>query len=981
MRLKSLRQCLSLSVAIVMALALMCITAYAADKTVKVLDDQISITDDGGTGTLSDNTVTIQAKGSLFAKATNNITITNETDTKAKLSFDYTASTYNSFTIADAEASATGSYSGILDAGASVTIVLVSNSGWSNTTASLKLSNFDLTAAQDASNVTFVYDESLGSITVGGESVSSGTTKEVSSDGIALTATAKNGTFLGWIDSDGKLLSSSTSYALTPAADMTIQAVFVKKDGSDTAWFVSADGAYMSDDLNAAATYASGASNKTILPAYDGTLSAGNYIIPSGVTLLIPFDDTNTAFTTDHQTTTLDGWIKENAGLVKSGTSAATGPYRTLTMANGANIAVNGTICLSAKLNAPGGGKTNAGAPTGKVPYIVMQGTSNITLNSGAYLYCYGFITGSGSVTVNSGATVYECFQIRDYRGGSGSSSISNSVFPSSQYYVQNVEVPMTVKSGGILKGVSAVTVSLAGVVYMNDISVIGTSGSLFTNSGTVTKSYDGSKDRLIVDIAGDAALGSIALDFGNAGANIDSADYVLGLNNNMTINITSGTTTVNQRLALQPGVVLNINSGAELVLSKNMYVYDADEWGDYVYCESMTEALGGIEHTSTASRQDTNNWAAVQVAFAPGKKYTRTLDDLVDAQINVNGTLTATSANLYTTSSGANITSSEGTGKVVMVAGSDAVTYQADMNSSSDLTYYSIAITSAQLHNGQKANYTYVSTTAATSATTYYYCPDCDMWSTDDDAVAHIINADGYFAGHYGTLQTAVTDYETGAYTGGYVQMCDASTAVCSITGTVYLDLNGHNVSGVTLSGTLKGADSRTDGFVAGIEGHAPGTISLSGTPDMAATVNGKGYVAVAVSGGYQFHRFAITPSACRYYYNDENTHAHLAVQATIQGTDEAMALLSDVGFEITSDISDADGSGWYTEDTDLTLDKTGLETVSFVALDYVNNANADILYAVTAKAKFSNGGSLFETAPTQISLNLAKSLTAAET
>lgn len=938
----------------------------------------ITVTDSGGTAELSGSDVTVTVKSATFRRASNTVYIENTSGSTATISFSYslTTSYLNSKTFPDNS----GTIEEVMADGQRLEYSFEAKAG--NRTVTLTLSNFNIVAAAANSNVTATYDSALGSVTIDGTVVSSGTATSLSSSSAhTLVATSANeGRFLGWIDSDGKLLSSSTSYALTPAADMTIQAVFVKKDGTDTAWFISADGAYMSDDLNAAATYASGASNKTILPAYDGVLSSGDYTIPSGVMLLIPFDDANTVFTTNHQTGRL---IKDNPGLVEGGTTAATGAYRTLTMASGANITVEdgGVICLPAKLNAPGGGKTNAGAPTGQVPYIVMQGTSNITLNSGAYLYCYGFITGSGSVTVNSGATVYECFQIRDYRGGSGSSSISNSVFPSSQYYVQNVEVPMTVKSGGVLNGVSAVTVSVTGVVYMTDISIIGTSDSLFSNSGTVTKTYDGNTDRLIIDIDGNATLGSVALNFGQLGVSIDSANYVLGLNNNMTVSLNSGTTTVNQRLALQPGVVLNINSGAELVLSKNMYVYDADEWGDYVYCESMTEALGGIEHTSTASMQDTNNWAAVQVAFAPGKKYTRTLDDLVDAQINVNGTLTATSANLYTTSSGANITSSEGTGKVVMVAGSDAVTYQADMNSSSDLTYYSIAITSAQLHNGQKANYTYVSTTAATSATTYYYCPDCDMWSTDDDAVAHIINADGYFAGHYGTLQTAVTDYETGAYTGGYVQMCDASTAVCSITGTVYLDLNGHNVSGVTLSGTLKGADSRTDGFVAGTEGHAPGTISLSGTPDMAATVNGKGYVAVAVSGGYQFHRFAITPSACRYYYNDENTHAHLAVQATIQGTDEAMALLSDVGFEITSDISDAGGSGWYTEDTDLTLDKTGLETVSFVALDYVNNANADILYAVTAKAKFSNGGSLFETAPTQISLNLAKSLTAAET
>lgn len=67
--------------------------------TVTVLDDKVSIADSANSNTESNGVVTIKATGSLFSKKTNTVEITNETDSKAQLSFDYTASTYNSFTI------------------------------------------------------------------------------------------------------------------------------------------------------------------------------------------------------------------------------------------------------------------------------------------------------------------------------------------------------------------------------------------------------------------------------------------------------------------------------------------------------------------------------------------------------------------------------------------------------------------------------------------------------------------------------------------------------------------------------------------------------------------------------------------------------------------------------------------------------------------------------------------------------------------
>ena len=212
-------------------------TINVGATTVDVLDGQVSVADTANSNTVSGGTVTIQAKGSLFSKKTNNITITNNSGTKAKLSFDYSASTYNSFTIAGASAAASGSYSVILEAGASLSISLVSNNGLSNTTATLKLSNFSLTTVAAESNVTFNFDSSLGSVTVGGEAVSSGDVKSISgTTGAALVATPSSGsTFLGWVDTDGKILSTAASYTLIPASDMTVKAAFAQNGG--TPWF------------------------------------------------------------------------------------------------------------------------------------------------------------------------------------------------------------------------------------------------------------------------------------------------------------------------------------------------------------------------------------------------------------------------------------------------------------------------------------------------------------------------------------------------------------------------------------------------------------------------------------------------------------------------------------------------------------------------------------------------------------------------
>ena len=73
---------------LVIAMVAMTALPAMAATTVNVLDGQVSLTDTANKITVSSDVVTIIASVSLFGKGTNTITITNETENKASLTFD-----------------------------------------------------------------------------------------------------------------------------------------------------------------------------------------------------------------------------------------------------------------------------------------------------------------------------------------------------------------------------------------------------------------------------------------------------------------------------------------------------------------------------------------------------------------------------------------------------------------------------------------------------------------------------------------------------------------------------------------------------------------------------------------------------------------------------------------------------------------------------------------------------------------------------
>ena len=602
------------------------------------------------------------------------LTITNKKTTKATLSFDYAVVVSDgTILVNNTETTTAGSFSMELAAGGKVEVEIESGSTSADT--QITMTNVKLVADVSAT-VTFQPAEN-GSYTVDGKTITEAYTHTQSSmTAYQVAATPAEGyRFKGWYDvASGKCISTDAKTALNFDSDRTITARFVSKE---LALFEA--GGQVFDDLNDAIAEAQKNLPAIITLAESGKIT-GNYTIPSKVTLLIPFDEAKTCYTSTPQA------IR---------TAPAATPFRTLTMAAGSSLTLaNGAaISIGGQYYAASG--SEQGRVVGPYGYIKMESDSAITVQSGASLYAWGFISGSGSVTVESGGSVYEWYQVLDFRGGSASSAMGNEVFPFNQYAVQNVEVPLTLHAGAS----ETVYTAVYAIRKINPTSIpfIGDKGMFKIVSGSLTKAYDGATDRIHYTIDGEAEVNSLNLKL--AGASVSSSSYVLPLTNNMTINLNTGSKlTINQTAALLPGVETTIAKDAELVVSsgKSIYIYDRNEWGGY---------CGG------------NSAEFIPVGYAPGRTGKRA--PLADVQVDVNGKLTAIGG-IYTTAGGADICSSEGTGVYNQqgTPGTETKTYQYTQKGS-DVTAHQIPITAAKLHN---ADGTYYETQTAKVGNTINY-------------------------------------------------------------------------------------------------------------------------------------------------------------------------------------------------------------------------------------------------------------------
>ena len=619
-----------------------------ADGSVSVLDGQVTIGYAGTNATASaDNdvvtasvsvAVTTGCPGDTYNSATNTLTVTNRSDSTKILSFNYELTLNGgSCTIDNSSVESGSSFSKELSAGESFTIILTC-AAVKDAVTTIVLKDFALNSADQILNIRFEAPVEGGTISVNGVSSDSWpggvyAVETTYSEGVSVTASPEAGyEFYFWLDDENSIVTIGADNILHPTGDMTIHALFIAAASSEP-WFQVGTKVFMA--WGDAVREADQGTSKTIVPLRSGVLKAGEYNIPSGVTLLIPFDSAYSLYTDKPE--------------VVTSTLVTPSLYRKLTLASGAVIKVDGAISVSAKHKAGAGSQKMS--VCGKYGQIDMQEGSRIVLNNGSKLYAWGYITGAGEVDALAGADVYEYFQLTDFRGGSACMKMngnSQKVFPMSSYYVQNIETRLIIHHGAREIGfttlfASSQTISAA-PIFIGE-------GGLFQLSGNekqidascIVKYYDPIADKLHIEVYGDSAINSLTLTV--LGFEINSSSYILPINN-MVIELKEGTLTTDQKLELTPdsGLIIGENATLDLVNGGELYVVAIDEWGAYTWGDSSN-----------------GNWVST-VVYSPSwanGSCPRNRANMASAFMTVNGTanvsgVLATSVNASVTSTGA---------------------------------------------------------------------------------------------------------------------------------------------------------------------------------------------------------------------------------------------------------------------------------------------------------------------------------------
>ena len=477
-------------------------------------------------------------------------------------------------------------------------------------------------------------------------------------------------------------------------SNTTIGAEFVPDDGKATFWIKGTNFIY--DNLTDANTKAASVSSKMIVVVSDGIVGAGTYTISSGVTLLIPYNETYTLMT------------KPNIKHITSASAAARTPsiFRKLTLAPGATINVNGNICIGGSIASVNGGSPSS-FPTGPVGMLDLSRGGTINLKSNSNLYAWGYVKGQdmdqgnnteasgvGQINAASKATVWEDYQVGEWRGGTASSTIYNNkgswkFFPFQSYTVQNIEAPVNYAYGSNLK--CFWTIFGNGSVYDVNFPLIASDGSLFklASGGTVRKWYDPTTDHVCFELGGTAALDALTLSV--MGETVSSSDYYLPIPANLKIVLKSGNNlTVSKPMTMHAGSVVEVKSGATLTVKNRVHLFDADDWDTYCMYKYYYRT-----------------YFSPSLHFNRGEGTAKT--NLEDATVIVDGTVDVQGAYLYSSAHGSNICGNGGgTFKYAALPSNTTMTQCKELKDN-----VSVNIRSANLHND---NGTYTKGIASTT-------------------------------------------------------------------------------------------------------------------------------------------------------------------------------------------------------------------------------------------------------------------------
>lgn len=338
----------------------------------------------------------------------------------------------------------------------------------------------------------------------------------------------------------------------------------------------------------------------------DYTLS-NDLTIPQDVTLVIPsgsnLEDMN------------------ELGVNTSGSILSGNAAYTLTVQSDIKLTVDGTLIVCGNQQS-GGGST--GCMTGDYGRVIVNGDLDVN----GTLYARGEVSGYGDVTVNDGASVYQLFQIYDWRGGSESvAAAQNGVFPFSLYEFKNITADTYYYNGSSL--IASFYVYASNNDITGDAIIIGQNGMLdfsATSASTEYIKFTYSNGRITAGVYGDVESGAITVSA--MGYTISSAGAILPFGYNLDPYVSAnGSLTIGSGLKVLPGCSFDIDGDIIVNSSGELYFYGANYSSTYNYAGWSTttpatlDVAGTLTNNGIVAASDTNT--LIPVSSAPEDQIT----------------------------------------------------------------------------------------------------------------------------------------------------------------------------------------------------------------------------------------------------------------------------------------------------------------------------------------------------------------------